>query len=125
MPATRVVTTPEALASVSLPDQAILLRTSPDEALAIGVGPGGVELSDPHAIVVADTGWHGTWITPEQTERLLAAGAEWAPPETRPALAQGMLLQLPVKLWLERDRTLLLVAHTLAKDLTHRIGGLV
>jgi len=121
----RIVTTPEALDAVSLPDNAILLRSSPDEAMAIGVAPDDVGLSDPHAIVVADAGWNGTWITPEQTERLLAAGAEWAPPEPRPALAQGMLLHLPVKLWLEADRTLVLTPHTVAADLADRMGAVV
>lgn len=122
--ATRVVSTPEAIAVMTTPDAAIVLRTSPDEALIVGARPGQIGIDDPDAIVTSDTGWHGAWLDADQTHQLMRHSADWQLPQIRPVLAQGMVLQLPVKLWLEDDRTLLLAPHVVAADLTERIGAI-
>lgn len=120
---TRVVSTPSALDTMQHPADGIVLRTAPDEAMVVGVGPDDVAVDDDHAIVSADGGWSGVWLDADSAVRLLAAGADWHPEPDRPVLAQGMLLQLPIKLWLETDRTLLLTQHAFAADLAERIGA--
>ncbi len=121
--ATRVVAKPASLGRLVVPVGAIVLRIAPDEALVIDAGPHDVATDDPHAIVTADPGWRGTWLGPEESTRLLEAGADWRPSPERPTLAQGMLFQLPAKLWLEHDRVLVLAPHVVATELETRIGG--
>lgn len=122
--ATRVVATPAALDAVAVSRDAAVLRLAPDEALVLGVGPDEISVADEHAIVMGDGGWRGTWMDPTAAERLVTAGADWHPPERQPALAQGMLFQLPVKLWFDGDRVLVFTQHVVAADLAARIGGL-
>lgn len=122
--ATRVVASAAALDSVVIPKRAIVLRMAPDEALVLDAEPGEIDVADEHAIVVSDGSWRATWLDRAETERLVTAGADWDQPERRPALVQGMLFQLPVKLWFDDDRVLLLVQHVVAGDLTARVGGL-
>ena len=110
-----------ALSSGALADDTIVLRTAPDEALIIGARADTIDVDDPHAIVVDDRGWKGAWLSADDTAALLRSEAAWQPPTERPSLAQGMIAHLPVKLWLEADRTLLIVPHVSAADLTHRI----
>lgn len=121
---TRVVSTPAAMDGLETPADAIVLRTSPDEALVVNAAPDEIVLSDPHAIVVADTGWHGAWLSIGVADRLLVHGAEWEPVPERPTLAQGMVLHLPVKLWLDDDRALVLTPHVVAEDLARRMEQL-
>jgi hypothetical protein len=128
LPVTRIVSTADALDTVVLPDAALMLRTAADEAIVIHAGeadPGAVVVDDPHAIVVADAGWCGGWIANEAAVPFLDANCSWARPVDRPAFAQGMVAHLPVKLWLEEDRTLFVVPHVSAHELTHRLreGG--
>lgn len=116
---TRVVSTPAALDGIATAGS--VLRTAPDEALVLDAGPDDIDLSDPHALIAADPGWMAAWLQHDTLERLLRHGAEWRPGVTRPTLAQGLLFQLPVKVWVEDERVLLLVPHTLAGDLARRI----
>ena len=122
---TRVVSTPAAIDGLQTPDDAIVLRTSPDETLVVGAAPQAVGVPDPHAIVASDAGWHGAWLSAAEAQRVLAHGAHWQPPLERPALAQGMILHLPVKLWLEDDRVLFVTPHTVAADMETRIRGIL
>lgn len=120
---TRVVAAPAAIDTITAPRHAVVLRLAPDEALVLDATAEEVGVADAHAIVVADAGWRGTWVSVSEAERLLTAGADWHPPPERPTLAQGMLFQLPVKLWLEDERVLLIAQHVVAADLEARMGA--
>ena len=121
---TRVVTTAEALANATVPADAIVLTTAPDEALVVGATEGTpppVEVDDPHAIIVEDAGWCGAWIPAIGADAFLDRECSWTRPTERPAFAQGMVAHLPVKLWFEADRTLFVVPHVSANELTLRM----
>ncbi|HSF86485.1 MAG TPA: hypothetical protein VLG28_12635 [Acidimicrobiia bacterium] len=111
---TRIVSTPEALDLLDLPAGGLMLRIAPDEALLLGVV--GVSVDDPHAIVITDPGWCAVWVDAERATRFLNHECAWPRPSVRPAFAQGMVGHLPVKLWLEADRTLFVVPHVSAED---------
>jgi hypothetical protein len=99
---------------------AIVLRVAPDEALALtSVAP---EISDPHAIVRLDAGYAGLWLTTDEASAFLSRCCEWEPPTGRPAIAQGAVAGLPVKLWFEQNRVLVLVPANYAIDLEERIA---
>lgn len=116
--AVRIVATPATLDAAAWPANAIVLRTAPDEVLLIGGGP--PDLDDPWAIVVPDAGWSGVWMSSADADRLLDHACAWRRPTERPAFAQGLVAELPVKLWFEQERTLLVVASTLAAELADR-----
>ncbi|MFP5341710.1 MAG: hypothetical protein ACLGIJ_02110 [Candidatus Limnocylindria bacterium] len=117
MPGVRVVAEPAALDGARWAgDGVIVLRTAPDEALALGAT--GVEVADPHAIVEADAGFVGG---PVDLERVMAH-VEWGLPAERPALAQGSIAGVPAKLWLTDAGALLVVQAAWADELAERIG---
>lgn len=116
---TRVVSTAQALDGASYRPDAVVLRTAPDEALVIGDDRPRVD--DPHAIIVEDGGWSGTWMTLDEADRLLRRNCSWELPPARPALAQGRVANAAVKLWVEAERVLLLVPHVSARDLAERM----
>jgi hypothetical protein len=137
----RVLTTPAAATGLSArPDDAagpmanpagsdragpVALTIAPDEILFIDDATGDlppVTRHDPHALVVEDRGWMAAWLDAATIENLVEAHCRWALPTERPALAQGLMAEVPVKLWLEPERGLLVVAHTMAQDLAQRIG---
>ncbi len=115
----RVVTTPAALAGAAWSPEVVVLRTAPDEAIVVGsdVPP----LDDPHAIIESDRGWHGAWVEISAAETFLASAADWSLPEQRPALAQGMVAGLSVKVWIDSERALFVVSHTVADELIERL----
>lgn len=123
---TRVVASPDALDDLD-PAVGLVVRTAPDEVLVVGDGPDAptVVVGDDHAIVIEDTGWCGRWLSAAEAERFLAAECAWPRPTARPAMAQGMVAGLAVKLWLETDRTLLVVAHVSAEDLEARLDAVL
>ena len=112
---TRVVTTPEALDGLDPPAGDVVLRIAPDEALVLGVVD--ITVDDAHAIVIKDSGWCAVWLDAERANRFLDRECAWRRPSVRPAFAQGMVGHMPVKLWMERDRTLFVVPHVSATDL--------
>jgi hypothetical protein len=119
LPVTRVVATPAALDEAGWDPASIVLRTAPDEALVIG---GAVPtIQDEWAIVVADGGWAGIRLNGAEADQLLQSACEWEPPIARPAFAQGMVAQLPVKAWFGTERVLLVVVSALAAELADRI----
>ena len=129
LPVTRIVTTAAALDGAAVPDDALILRTAPDEALVIHAemaDPDSVTVDDPHAIVVADAGWFGGWIPAAACDTFLDGNCSWVRPNDRPAFAQGMVAHLPVKLWFEEERTLFVVPHVSGHELTNRLreGGI-
>ncbi len=77
--------------------------------------------ADPHHLMIRETGIDGLWLDPAHAEEVIARCAEWRPPQGRPAFAQGALAGIPVKIWFEERRVLLLVAHAFAAALSERI----
>ncbi|MFN8441679.1 MAG: hypothetical protein U0175_12950 [Caldilineaceae bacterium] len=121
IPGTRIVATSAALDAASWPAGALALRLAPDEIFVTDtVAPEMV--SDPYAIVVADAGFAGTWLSNEQGLDFLAHHCEWRLPDQRPTFAQGMVAGLPMKLWFEQDRLLLLVPAPYSSDLEARLA---
>ena len=80
-------------------------------------------LADPHAIVTRDTGFAGAWLEQSEALDFLERACSWRLPDERPALAQGAVADLPVKLWLEKERVLFLVPAPLAHALEERMVG--
>jgi hypothetical protein len=50
---------------------------------------------------------------------------EWPLPDVRPALAQGLAAGLAIKLWLDVDRTLLIVSKSVLHEVAERFGPIV
>ena len=69
---------------------------------------------------LADGSFFGGWIAPALALAVLERECEWEVPHARPAFAQGMVAGLPVKLWFESERVLVLVAAPFAHDLAER-----
>jgi glycine cleavage system aminomethyltransferase T len=117
---TRVVAAPAALDGAAWPAGAVVLRIAADEVLALaGVTP--ERVADPHALVERETGFSGGWLPSDEAAEILSRTCAWEPPGERPACAQGAVAEVPVKLWLEGDRTLVLVQSALAADLEGRL----
>ena len=116
---TRIVATPVALDAALWPAGHVALRTAADEVLIMPplANP---QVVDEHAIVLADGSWFGGWIAPALALAVLERDCEWEVPDARPAFAQGMVAGLPVKIWLESERVLVLVAAPFAHDLAER-----
>jgi hypothetical protein len=111
-----VVANPAALDGARWFDADAILRTAPDEILAIG--PVAVLVDDDDAIVVDDYGFVGAWLDLASIE----PHAEWPLPTERPALAQGSIAGVPAKVWLPDDgRALLITAAPYAHELSKRI----
>lgn len=121
---TRIVSTSAELdrlvASGSFDDESIVLRTAPDEVVVVPSQT--VATTDPHAIIVEDTGWCGAWLDEADAADFLRNNCTWEVPVERPAFAQGRVADAPVKLWLEHDRVLFLVPHVAAHDLGKRMA---
>ena len=78
-----------------------------------------VELDDEHAIVEEERGLVGAWCPFDA----IRPQTEWAPPLQRPALAQGLVAGIPVKVWLpDAGDVLLVVAAAHADVLAERLG---
>ncbi len=120
MAATRIVATPAALDAMVTPDDVIVLRVAPDEAFIFP--PTDVTLTDAWAIVKTDSSLAGAWVSAEESADILTRLCEWEAPSARPAFAQGMVAGIPTKLWLEADRTLLLVPAPYVAEMEERIS---
>lgn len=115
----RVVSTSTALDEVAASPDAVVLRTAPDEMLVID---GTIsQLDDPHAIVDLDVGWMGAWVETDRALDFLRLTAEWQPPDHRPVFVQGMVAELPAKLWIDTERSLLVVPRSLAAEMEDRL----
>ncbi|MDA0245639.1 MAG: hypothetical protein OT477_19675 [Chloroflexi bacterium] len=119
---TRIVAKPAALDAAVWPSDSFALRLAADEVwVSAVVAPATV--ADPYAIVVPDEGWMGVWLGAAEAAEFLAHHCPWPLPSERPAFAQGQIAGLPLKLWLETERTLMLVAAPLAAELAERLGA--
>jgi hypothetical protein len=113
----RVVADPAALDAARWQGENVtLLRLAPDDAFAIGAM--GVEVDDEHAILEAEIGFAGAWLTLDAIKHHV----EWSLPRERPALAQGAVAQVPARVWLPDDGdALLITAAAYADELASRL----
>jgi hypothetical protein len=118
--ATRVAATSAALDAARWPAGELVLRVAPDEAVVLSK-TNAVAISDPHAIVVPETSLFGLWMSADVALAWLALECDWALPTARPAFAQGAVAGLPMKLWLEEDRVLFVVAGPFVADFVERV----
>jgi hypothetical protein len=118
--ATRIVATPSAIDKAEWPQEALVFRLAPDEVLVTASVPAGV-MDDAHAILERETGFSAVWVDHTEAMDFLERECDWELPGERPAFAQGMVAGLPLKLWFEQDRVLLLVASPYAADLAERL----
>lgn len=117
--AQRVVANPGALDSAAWPSSAVVMRVAPDEALLInGAMP---PLEDAHALIEAEEGFVGVEMALAEVRDWLSREAEWQVPETGATFAQGMAAGLPVKVWSDGDRALVLTRASLKHDLDERL----
>ena len=119
--ATRIVALPAALDAATWPDEALAFRLAPDEMLVTATVTSDM-IDDPYAIVVPDAGFAGAWLPAEEALERLERTCEWELPRQRPAFAQGAVAGLPVKLWLEEERVLMMVPAPYAHDLKERMA---
>lgn len=119
-PATRIVATPAALDAFAWPKGALVLRTAPDEALALTAEKISFA-GDEYAIVERDDGFTGAWVPAKEALAFLERACEWELPAARPAFAQGAVAGLPAKLFFEAERVLFLVPAPYAADLQERL----
>ena len=117
----RVVAMPQALDAAQWRPDGIVLRVAADEALAIGCTD--VAITDPYAIVETESAFVGWWLTTEQFAACVEPRLEWPLPHQRPVLAQGLVAGVPLKLWLESDRVLVITSSGLAHEAAARLFG--
>ncbi len=118
--ATRIVATPAAIDAATWPKGSLAFRLAPDEVL-VTADIRSADIDDVHAIVERETGFSAVWVAAGQALDRLEQECDWELPYERPAFAQGMVAGLPVKLWLEHDRVLVMVASPYAADLAERL----
>jgi hypothetical protein len=116
----RVVSTPTALDGARITGEALVLRIASDELIAFGASS--ITVDDPYAIVEAETTFQMWELTPAEFAEHVGRHVEWALPATRPALAQGLVAGVAVKLWLDHDRVLLIASSGLVNEVADRLG---
>lgn len=121
LPATRIVASPAALDAATWPAECLTLRFAPDE-LWVSPPVENPALSDPHAIIIADSGFAGVWLAAPAALDFLERACEWELPGERPAFAQGAVAGIPAKLWLEPDRVLFIVPAPYAAEFEERMA---
>jgi len=123
--AVRITAKPAAIDAVTWPAGAIMVRVAPDDALVIDAtvdDAAPVAAHDPYAIIEPEAMFRGAWLDDAQLEALTHK-LEWPLPAERPALAQGMVCGLAIKLVLETDRTLLIVSGSAFHEVADRLGA--
>ena len=99
-------------------ESAVVLRTAPDEALAIGTTH--VEIADPDAIVESEAGFVVAILSTYDLDGL-AAHTDWPIPEEPGRLAQGKIAGVPARI-LVGEPSLLVTNAAYADELTRRLG---
>jgi hypothetical protein len=116
--ATRIVASAEVLNGMTLPDTLGALRIATDELFVLGSFM--VATAEP-TIIEAEAGFVGWWLSEHELAEVVHH-VEWAVPNTRPVLLQGLIAGVPAKLWLTEDRSLLLCAAAYAHEIVERLG---
>lgn len=122
-PATRIVALPEALDAIEWPEGALQLRFAPDEmVVSSSVAEDAILHSDPHAIVVPETGFVSLRLAAAEARDFLERSCDWVLPNELPAFAQGAIAGLPVKLWVEREAIVFIVPAAFATEMEERMA---
>lgn len=118
MPGTRLVVSPTVLDGMEWPPGSVAVMLAADELFLLGnfMAVFGTEPS----IIEPESGFVGWWLTHAELTAV-AHHADWPLPMERPAVAQGLIAGVPVRLWLGEDRTLLLVQTAYAHELSERL----
>ncbi len=117
----RVVAAPAALDKVVWPQGAVVMRTAPDEVLALSDAVPDIT-HDPHAMIEPEEGFAALWLPAPEALDLLARKCCWELPDSRPAFAQGAVAGIPAKLWFDHGRILFLTPAPYAADLEARLA---
>lgn len=117
---TRIVADPASLDRMEAHEAGHLIRLAPDDLLVLPA-PDRVEVDDPHAIVEPECGFSGAWFGVSELV-VLQSLSEWGFPEERPALAQGHLAGVPVKMLFAISGVLVLVPTVIAHHLEERLA---
>ncbi len=99
-----------------------LLRLARDDVFVFGQQPPTSPVDDPHAIVEEESGFHGAWFTIEDFDKRIRPHIDWELPIEPRSFIQGLVANVPAKLWLTTDRVLLLTNAAYAHELEERIG---
>ena len=114
--ATRVVAAPDALDAATVRGASLVLRLAADDALLIG---GSIEVNDPAAIVLPDTGWVAWRMEEAALRQALRSVCSF---DLRAGLNQGMVAGLPAKVWLDGENSMVIVAAAFGAELEERLG---
>jgi hypothetical protein len=122
----RITANAGAIDAASWPQGAIVVRIAPDDAFVIDATvdhAAPLLAADPHAIIEDESLFCGAWLGGEQMQRVVDM-LEWPLPSARPALAQGMAAGLSIKLWLDGERTLLIMSKSVLHEVSERFGSI-
>ena len=123
----RVVARPEALdrAAWNPEDITLVWRFAPDEAFGWRAGSPAtsVRVDDPDAIIESEHGFSGAYLLPGDIDAI-RRHCEFAWPDARPAIVQGKVAGVPVKIWLADlpNGDCLLVQTCYVTELRTRLG---
>jgi hypothetical protein len=95
-----------------------VLRFAPDEAFVLA--DTALDAEGAPGISEMEYGFVGWWLSKDELAEILHH-VEWAVPDTRPVLRQGLVAGVPARLWLAEDRSLLLVHAAYAHELVARL----
>lgn len=115
----RVAASAMALEAAQWPPGTLALRLAPDEVFVIGDGQ--LVVDDPHAIIEDDSGFSTVELAPAEARSVLARLSDWELSIAGPSLSQGLVAAIPVKVWLDQDRVLVIVPTPYAHDLEERL----
>jgi len=115
----RVVAVPTAIDIAIWPPDAIVLRLAPDEVLVIGEG--GLSINDRHAIIEEDSSLAALELSSSQARDLIARLCDWEWSTSGKPLSQGLMAAIPVKVWSEPDRVLVIVATSYIHEVEERL----
>ena len=119
LPMTRVVSTIDALNAADF-DTALSFRVAPDEVY-VQADIDALAINDEHAIITKESSLSGTWLSMDVALHFLQHECAWELPLERPAFVQGMVAHLPVKLYFEESRVLIMTAAPFAHNLQERL----
>lgn len=94
-----------------------IIRLAPDDALVLSATE--PQAADEHAIIEADTGWSGTWMTLDAFDRTVRPLIEWS--VASDGLSQGLVTGVPAKIVCEGGLVLIACATPYVHELIERL----
>ncbi len=127
---TRIAGSAHLLDRLQLPENVLSLRFAADEIFVLSpLSSDDLRLVDESTdqepldriLVERETGFAAARLDAEAAQEFLERACPWPLPKERPAFAQGRIADLPLKLWLEEERVLVLVPAGVSADLEERM----